>query len=142
MICVDAQIVADVKNIAAAGAPTHDAVSGVASNYGDGSNALALAQLKQSRSGTLAPTTLDDYWNSQVSSIGVLAQEATRMVENQSTMMNQLELRRQETAGVSLDEEMTNMLMFQQAYNAAARYITAIDEALDVIISKLGLVGR
>jgi flagellar hook-associated protein 1 FlgK len=141
VISVDAQIIADVKNIAAASSRTRDD-SGTAINLGDGGNALLLAQLKQSRSGVLAPVTLDDYWTAQVSSIGVLYQEATRMVENQGTLLNQLELRRQETAGVSLDEEMTNMIKFQHAYNAAARYITAIDEAIDVIVNRMGLTGR
>lgn len=141
LITVDAQIIADVKNIAAASSRTRDDL-GTAINFGDGGNALLLAQLKQSRSGVLAPVTIDDYWNAQVSTIGVLSQEATRMVENQGTLLNQLELRRQATAGVSLDEEMTNMIMYQHAYNAAARYITAIDEAIDVIVNRLGIVGR
>lgn len=64
------------------------------------------------------------------------------MVENQETLLNQLELRRQETAGVSLDEEAINMIKSQHAYNAAARYITVVDEALEVIVNRLGLVGR
>ena len=140
-ISVDARITGDVKNIAAAGNRTRDD-SGTAINFGDGSHALKLAQLKQNRSGILGPATIDDYWNSQVSSIGVKAQEATRMVENQQTLLNRLELRRQETAGVSLDEEMTNMIKFQHAYNAAARYITAIDEAIDVIVNRMGITGR
>jgi len=141
LIKVDDRIIQDVKNIAAAGSRTRDD-SGTAINFGDGANALQLAQIKQNRSGVLAPVTIDDYWRSQVSSIGVLAQEAKRMVENQDTLLNQLEIRRQETAGVSLDEEMTNMIKFQHAYNAAARYITAIDEAIDVIVNRMGLTGR
>lgn len=144
IINVDPHIVADVKNIAAAGSPTWDssAIPPVVINFGDGSNALRIAQLKQNRAGTLAPFTIDDYWVSLVSSIGVKAQEATRMVENQGTLLNQLEIKRQETAGVSLDEEMTNMIRFQHAYNAAARYITAIDEAISVVVNNMGLVGR
>ncbi|MFS8580221.1 MAG: hypothetical protein LOD88_09385, partial [Novibacillus thermophilus] len=42
----------------------------------------------------------------------------------------------------SLDEEMANLIMFQHAYNAAARNITAIDEMLDRIINGMGHVGR
>ncbi len=144
LISVDPKIIEDVKNIAAAGSPTWDssATPPVVINFGDGSNALRIAQLKQNRAGTLAPFTIDDYWVSLVSSIGVKAQEATRMVENQGTLLNQLEIKRQETAGVSLDEEMTNMIRFQHAYNAAARYITAIDEAISVVVNNMGLVGR
>jgi flagellar hook-associated protein 1 FlgK len=45
-------------------------------------------------------------------------------------------------SGVNLDEEMTNMLSFQHAYSAAGRMVTAIDETLDVLINRTGLVGR
>lgn len=86
--------------------------------------------------------TVDDYWRSQVSSVGVISQEATRMVENQEVLLDQLEAKRQATSGVSLDEEMVNMIKFQHAYNAAARYITVIDEAVDVIVNRMGVVGR
>jgi flagellar hook-associated protein 1 FlgK len=44
--------------------------------------------------------------------------------------------------GVNLDEEMTNMLQFQHGYQAAGRLVTAIDEMLDTLINKTGLVGR
>ena len=40
------------------------------------------------------------------------------------------------------DEEMTNMIKFQHAFNAASRFITGIDEGLEVIINRMGLVGR
>lgn len=45
-------------------------------------------------------------------------------------------------SGVSLDEEMTNMVKFQQAYNASARMITTLDAILDTTVNRLGLVGR
>ena len=44
--------------------------------------------------------------------------------------------------GVSLDEEMTNMVRFQHAYSSAARYITAVDQMLDILVNRLGLFGR
>jgi len=46
------------------------------------------------------------------------------------------------TSAVSLDEEISNLIKFQHAYNAAARNMTAIDEMIDRIINHLGLVGR
>jgi flagellar hook-associated protein 1 FlgK len=45
-------------------------------------------------------------------------------------------------SGVALDEEMTNMIVFQKSYSAAARLITAFDEQLDTLINRTGLVGR
>ena len=59
-----------------------------------------------------------------------------------SVLLKELENKRQSISGVSLDEELTNMIRFQHAYNAAARYITSIDEALDIVINRMGVVGR
>jgi flagellar hook-associated protein 1 FlgK len=114
---------------------------------GDGSNALKLAQLKQQlimkMSEDAEPTaTFEDYLRAAIGQLGVEAQEADRMVENQELLVAQLENNRQAVSGVSLDEEMVNMIRFQHAYNAAARVITAMDEMLDLIISRMGLVGR
>ncbi|MEN6460747.1 MAG: flagellar hook-associated protein FlgK [Syntrophomonas sp.] len=86
--------------------------------------------------------SVDDYWRSAAADIGVVSQESQRMVSNQEELLNQLETKRQSTSGVSLDEEMTNMIKFQHAYNAAARFITTIDEELQTIISNMGLVGK
>jgi flagellar hook-associated protein FlgK len=86
--------------------------------------------------------TVDDFWSAMVSEIGVKSQEAERMVLNQETLITELENKRQSVSGVSLDEEMTNMIKFQHGFNAASRFITTIDEALNTIINSMGLVGR
>ena len=49
--------------------------------------------------------------------------------------MTQLDSKREEISGVSLDEEMTNLIKFQQAYNAAARIVTTVNDMLDTIIN-------
>lgn len=53
-----------------------------------------------------------------------------------------METRRQSVSGVSLDEEMSNMIKFQHAYNASARFMTTYDELLDKLINSTGTVGR
>ena len=87
-------------------------------------------------------STTDDFWRGRCADIGVQSQEAQRMVKNQDTLMGELENKRQSLSGVSLDEEMTNMIKFQHAYNAASRFITTMDEQLNTIINSMGLVGR
>ncbi|HPU64261.1 flagellar basal body rod C-terminal domain-containing protein, partial [Candidatus Darwinibacter acetoxidans] len=67
---------------------------------------------------------------------------AIRMTENQVVLENHLQNLKESISGVSLDEEMANMIRFQHAYNAAARMMTAVDETLDTIINRLGIVGR
>jgi len=72
----------------------------------------------------------------------VQAQEAGRQADNQRVLVDQVDARRQSVSGVSLDEEMANMIKFQHAYNAAARVMTVYDEILDRIINGMGVVGR
>lgn len=108
---------------------------------GDGSNALALAGLKHQTIDGLG-TTFDDYYRSTIGVLGVDAQQAVRMKENQELLVSQLENNRQAVSGVSLDEEMINMIKFQHAYSAASRLITALDEMLEIIINRMGVVGR
>ncbi|MDF2669747.1 MAG: flgK [Paenibacillus sp.] len=85
--------------------------------------------------------TLDEFFRAVVGQLGVQAQEATRQALNQKIMVEQVESRRQSVSGVSLDEEMSNMIKFQHAYNAAARALTSQDEILDKIINGMGRVG-
>lgn len=73
-----------------------------------------------------------------VSQIGTKAQEAERRVANQSeVILKNLELQRMSVSGVSLDEEMVNMITFQHAYQANAKMISTIDQLLDVVINGL-----
>jgi flagellar hook-associated protein 1 FlgK len=64
------------------------------------------------------------------------------MANNQQLVVDQLQQRVQQTSGVSLDEEATDMIRFQHAYQAAARVITTMDEMLSTLINNVGLVGR
>ncbi|ABI67544.1 flagellar hook-associated protein FlgK [Syntrophomonas wolfei] len=86
--------------------------------------------------------TTDDFWRSITANTGVVSQEAQRMVKNQEILLSELQNKWESISGVSLDEEMTNMIKFQHAFNAASRFITGIDEGLEVIINRMGLVGR
>lgn len=73
--------------------------------------------------------------------MAVNAQEAERLTTNSTVLRDSVEERRQSVSAVSLDEEMTNMIQFQHAYNASARMISLQDELLDKIINGMG-AGR
>jgi flagellar hook-associated protein 1 FlgK len=122
---VNAAIVEDVNLIRA---------SSVGTAKGNGENARRLAGL---RSGIIS-----DQYNALISTLGVQTQEAIRMTENQVVLESHLRNLKESVSGVNLDEEMANMIRFQHAYSAAARMMTAVDEALDIIINRLGVVGR
>lgn len=111
---------------------------------GNGDNALMLARLRTERftASDNREINIGDEFNRMVSEIGVSSQRAIRMVENQTTLENHLRNLKESTSGVSLDEEMANMIRFQHAYSAAARMMTVVDQTLDVIINRLGVVGR
>jgi flagellar hook-associated protein 1 FlgK len=81
--------------------------------------------------------TIDSYFKDAISKLGVDSQQAQKMVTNQGALLAQLETRRESISGVSLDEEMTNMLQFQRSYEANAKMISVIDQLLDVVVNGL-----
>lgn len=89
----------------------------------------------------LTSGTIDDYFRAVTSQLGSTADNALRNMNNQQELVDAADTRRQEVSGVSLDEEMTDVIKFQRAYNAAARAMTTIDEMLDRIINQTGRVG-
>ncbi|MDQ1911277.1 flagellar hook-associated protein FlgK [Paenibacillus sp. GD4] len=114
---------------------------------GDNTLAVLMSQLKDQQfsfpTGTdVSQVTVDDYYRSVIGQLGVQTSEAIRQATNSKDLVDQVESRRQSVSGVSLDEEMANMIKFQHAYNAAARSLTTFDEMLDKVINSMGLVGR
>jgi len=87
-------------------------------------------------------TSVNKFYQSLVGEMGVNIQESNKMADNTNILLSQVNNQRQSVSSVSLDEEMSNMIKFQHAYNAAARSMTSIDEMLDRIINSMGLVGR
>ncbi|XQY91518.1 flagellar hook-associated protein FlgK [Metabacillus sp. HB246100] len=110
---------------------------------GNSQNAINLANVKTSLFviGT-ETTTLQNYFEGIIGGMAVDTQEAERLTINSQTLRDAVDTRRQSVSAVSLDEEMTNMIQFQHAYNASARMITLQDEVLDRIINGMGLSGR
>jgi flagellar hook-associated protein 1 FlgK len=88
------------------------------------------------------PQTTTDYYAGLVGKIGAASSQATEMAANQQLVVDQLTNQVQQISGVSLDEEATDMIKFQHAYQAAARVITTMDEMLNTLINNTGLVGR
>lgn len=77
-----------------------------------------------------------------VTSVATTQAHNKNMNDAQQTRLAAIEEQRQSNSGVSLDDEMTDMVRFQHAYNASARILTAVDEQLDTLINKMGMVGR
>jgi len=71
--------------------------------------------------------------------MGVDGQQAIAHLKNQVIITNQIDARRQSVSGVSIDEEMGNLVRYQHAYNAAAKMIQTYSEILDILVNGLGL---
>src|SRR5690606_15876857 len=81
----------------------------------------------------------DEFYKELVLDLSLQREEALQMANNQDVLIKQLDERRQEISGVSLDEEMANMIKYQHSYVANSRVINAIDEMLDRIINGIGV---
>lgn len=114
--------------------PSLIAASGQANQPGNGDNALAAAGLR-------GAAAIDGAYAQLVTTIGSDSQDARRSAANAAVLADALESRRDSVMGVSLDEEMTNLVRFQRGYQAAARALSAMDEMLDVLVTRTGRVG-
>jgi len=81
----------------------------------------------------------EDFMKSVITTLGVGSQQAVRISANQEVIVKQIENRRLSESGVSLDEEMANMVRHQQAYTAAAQMINTMSEIYDILINRVGL---
>ena len=87
---------------------------------------------------TETPCDFQDYYRAMVDEFANKCKSNTKMVERQNLTVNDVDVQRQQTIGTSSDEELTNLIKFQQAYNASSRYVTVVSEMLEHIIERLG----
>jgi flagellar hook-associated protein 1 FlgK len=104
---------------------------------GDGSNAILIAELKQTCFFNHGKSTFNDYYNEVVTTVAARSQKIENELTYSTNILNQLETQRSAQAGVSMDEELSNIIKFQQAYNASAKCMTVIDEMLDKVINQM-----
>lgn len=81
--------------------------------------------------------TINNYYNGIVEDLGYKVQMTGKQIENQSVLMLNIDGARSGVSGVSLDEEMVNLIQFQHAYSASAKVISTVDTLLDVVINGL-----
>ncbi|CAM5555665.1 Flagellar hook-associated protein 1 OS=Lysinibacillus sphaericus OX=1421 GN=flgK PE=3 SV=1 [Lysinibacillus sphaericus] len=117
------------------------AASSGANEEGNGKWALELSNIQSKVQANLDGATFNSFYQGIIGKLGVDGEEAARLNGTSETLLVTLGNNRAAITSVSLDEEMTNMITFQQAYNANARMITVIDETLDKIINGMGRVG-
>ncbi|MDR7856922.1 flagellar hook-associated protein FlgK [Tissierella sp.] len=134
---VNQDIIDDIKKIAAA------SISGGAAE--DNGNLLALVKQRESRdffSGAVSQGTPDDFIKAMLSSMAVDSLQSKRLYATQELMQKNVETKRASISGVSLEEEMADMVKFQHVYVAASKMISTMDALLDITVNRLGMVGR
>jgi flagellar hook-associated protein 1 len=102
----------------------------------------ALLNLWEKSFASISPNSLSvsnfkDYYTNFIGDLATRGNELKTISDNQTTMVGNIDDQRQQTAGVSSDEELTNLIKFQHAYNASSRFINVIDEMLEHIITQL-----
>ncbi len=89
----------------------------------------------ESATSSLTDTTLDSYYHTIVSSLGLEASNVYGSLEYAELMVNQLTDQRNTVSAVSLDEEMVNLIKYQQAFSAASKLLTTADDMLNTLLS-------
>lgn len=123
------EIKSNINNIATAAIP--DAP-------GDNRIAIAISGIQSQRMMNEGRSTIDDFYNSIVSDVGVSAGRNRSSINQQKDIVNQLGKMRDQISGVSIDEETANIMQYQHAFEANARVIQVADEMLKTVLELRG----
>jgi flagellar hook-associated protein 1 FlgK len=102
---------------------------------GNNANALALAGLRNSNSAPLGNVTFQEYYSTIAGNFGSTARGVNGNLDGQKILHEQLTSQRASISGVSMDEELANLLQYQRTFEAASRMIVVADELFQTILS-------
>ncbi|WP_252891061.1 VWA domain-containing protein [Thermoclostridium stercorarium] len=112
----------------------------------NGDNVIAMKIAKLRNESIMASynqtLSVDSYYQQIILTVGNIGNESRQYVESQQVLVNAAENERQSLMGVSLDEEMGNLIKYKYAYNSATKIVNVINEMLETIIYRTGIVGR
>lgn len=108
---------------------------------GENGNTKVLNELLKIRSNSSLFTegAPEDFVKSLIATLGIDAQQANTFSDSQDTVVRQIDNRRMSVSGVELNEELTNMVRYQQAYKSAAKMLNTMSEVYDTLINRLGV---
>jgi len=124
-IAVSSAIIASTDAIAA----------GNTSATGDNENVLLLADMQNNLSFDGNDKTIDEQYNALLVKIGSLSSSATLQSDADSEVLTQVNTVISSVSGVSTDEEATNIILYQRAYEASAKIISVTDEMMETLIN-------
>ncbi|MGN6378754.1 MAG: flagellar hook-associated protein FlgK [Gaiellales bacterium] len=106
---------------------------------GNADNALAMIDMQSAP--LIGGASIDTAYSQLVTRFGSETQQANNDSDISAALVGALEDKRQSVSGVSLDEEMTNLLRFQRGYQASGRALTAMDDMIEQLITRTGRAG-
>jgi flagellar hook-associated protein 1 FlgK len=125
-IVLDGRIIADLNNIAA----SQDG------NEGDNGIALAISAMRNASDlAGLRGNTVEGFFFTLLGEVGSRSKEAQTMAENHRLFASQIDNRRQSIQGVSLNDEAAKLVLFQRAYQAAARTVSIMNDLMEITIN-------
>lgn len=124
-IAVNEDVVNDIMNIAAS----------IDGTPGDNKIALMLSQISDEKLFNDNRLSINQFYNVLVSDIGTHVKSSDAVIRSQQMVLDQLEHQRASVSGVSIDEEMSHLIKFQRAYEAAARVVRTVDEMFQSILN-------
>lgn len=101
---------------------------------GDSSNAEAIAQIQLKKIMVNSTQSIDEYYNAFLGKIGSEAQGYSNMLISKQSVVKQIKTQQQSIEGVSLDAEAANLIKFQRAYQASAKFISIVNEMTTTLI--------
>ena len=131
-MAINGAIKNDVLSVAAASA----GFDGTA-DTGDGSAALEIASIRNTKVMIGRMRTFDDFFAEKVTGMGLRAEQAQNQKQSWVTRMTELRNFRESISGVNVDEELADIIKFQHGFNASAKYISVVDSLIDTVINRL-----
>jgi flagellar hook-associated protein 1 FlgK len=122
-------------NAALAGDPSLVQISGTSGSAGDNQVGLALGQLAEKKIGALNNQSFSQNYSGTVAKLGQALSSSNSDAADQQVVSTMLLNQRASVSGVSIDEEMSDMMKYQKAFQASAKLITTVDDMLNTIIN-------
>ncbi len=133
LISLSSEVMSSLDKIATAGPSSSD--PSMSAGTGDGSVALALSDLRSEKSLGGGSQTVEEYYSDLVGRVGAEAKKVFTEASSERLVLEQVSNRRENVRGVSINEEASDLILFQRAYQAAARLVSIVDEMMESILS-------
>jgi len=108
--------------------------NGNEANPGNGDAAAAIASIRNNPVMVGQLDTFDDYFADAVTRMGIMGEQSERALATENQLMKDLNELRQSISGVNVEEELADMIRYQQGFNAVARFVSTVNSMLDVLM--------